>query len=73
MPGASRHLPLLGVTVADDEAFARLVDEVGVSVKVGLALGQERHLQHFLGGQAAQLVQADSCGCLLRACGGVLY
>ena len=71
--GTGRHLPLLGVAVADDQALAGAVELVGVGVQVGLALGQQRQLEHLLGGQAAQLVQADSCGCLLRACGGILY
>jgi hypothetical protein len=61
--GTGRYLPFLGIAIADDEALARLVDQVGVGVQVGPALGEERHLEHFLGGQAAQLVQADSRGC----------
>ena len=71
MPGARRHLALLGVTVAHDQAFARLVDYVGVGVQVGLALDQQRRSEHLLGGQTAQLVQADAVWVLLprlRAC-----
>ena len=71
--GARRHLPLLGVTVAHDQAFARLVDDVSVGVQVRLALDQQRRSEHFLGGQTAQLVQADAYGCFFRACGRVLY
>jgi hypothetical protein len=71
--GARRHLALLGVAVAHDQAFARLVDYVVVSVQVGLALDQQGHLEHLLGGQTAQLVQADAGGCWCRACGRVLY
>jgi len=71
--GTGSYLPLLGIAIADDEALARLIDQVGVGVQVGPALGEERYLEHFLGGQAAQLVQADSRGCLLRACGGIMY
>jgi hypothetical protein len=72
-PGTGRDLALLGVTVADDQAFARLVELVGVGVQVGPTLSQQSYLEHLLGGQAAQLVQADRCGCLLRAWRRVMY
>ena len=72
-PSARRHLALLGVAVAHDQAFARPVDHLGVGVQVGLALNQQRHLEHLLGGQAAQLVQADAYGCFFRTCRRVLY
>ncbi len=39
-PSARRHLALLGVAVAHDQAFARPVDDVDVGVQVGLALDQ---------------------------------
>ena len=67
------HLALLGVAVPHDQALAGLVDDVGVGVQVSLALDQQRRSEHFLGGQAAQLVQADAYGCFFRACGRVLY
>ena len=38
--GTGGHISLLGVTVADDQAFARLVDEVGMGIEVSAALGQ---------------------------------
>lgn len=36
-----------------------------MGVDVSAALGQRRHLEHLLGGQTAQLVQADSCRVLV--------
>ena len=72
-PGAGHDLSLFGVAVADHEPFARLVDDLGVSVEVSPAFGQQGGGQHLARGQAAQLVQVDGCGVILHPRGGVVY
>jgi len=60
--------------VAHHQPMTGGVQLVGVFLEVGPALGQQRHGQHVLGRQAADLVQAGSRGFFVanRLCGGVM-
>jgi hypothetical protein len=60
MPAPGGHLALPGVAVAHHQVLAGGVCLVSMGIEVGTALSQQGYLQHLLGGQPAQLVQADS-------------
>jgi hypothetical protein len=72
--GASRDRARLVEAVADHQALAGGVNDIGVGIQVGASLGQQRCGQHLLGGDPAQLVQVDDhhVRVLHRRRGGVM-
>lgn len=59
-PRPGRDRPRTGISVADHQAPPGPINQIGVVVEIGLALSEQRHPDHVLSGQAAQLVKADS-------------
>jgi len=71
-PGGHRASP--GPSVAHHQAVAGLVEELGMRLEVGPALGQKGHGDHVLGGHPANLVEAQHSGFFVtnRVSGGVM-
>ena len=60
--GAGDDLTLAGVTVADHQTPAGLIEIIGVGVEIGLAFSQQGSGQHLLSSQPAQFVEIDRGG-----------
>ena len=73
-PGAGGDRAGPGEPVAHHQAPSGGVEDVGMGLEVGPALGCQCNRQHLLGGQTADLVQADGAGFFLanRVVGGVM-
>jgi len=57
--GTGDNITSTGVPVRDDHPFAGRVDLIGVAIKIGLTLRQQRGREHLLRGHPAQLIKVD--------------
>jgi len=73
-PRSGRNDPRSGVAVPDHEPAAGGIDLVRMGLEVGTTLGQERHGQHLLRRQPAQLIEIDrrKVGLPIPVGGGIL-